>query len=567
MAAKHSTEKAVLYLRRSTDRQETSIQDQRAELTRYAGDHGYEILREYVDDAISGDRTEDRVGFLTMRDDAADRKFSTVICWDQDRFGRFDILDAGKWIAPFREAGVRLETIAQGRIDWEDLVGQLIYSVNQMGKHQFLRDLGRNTVRGMLSSAKDGRAGTGGRPPFGYRSKGPEVWIVEEEAKIVRLIFRLYLKPGGSLRSVAAELNRRKVPTPSKSRKVKKKSLGLWRMSMVRIILKRRKYTGSFVYLSHAGGKYFSSVDGEIAPRRKCDKVTSNSAPIVHENHFKAIVSQKIFDRVQTKLASEKGITAPKGKAHQYLFSGLLKCADCGGPMGGKMQRDRAIYRCRLYQQTGCSSCYCNSMPEAPLLSVITKKIQDRYLCDSSLDRLRKALRSEQKRTAPKPKDLKRLKSEIENFDRKIDGAEDAVLEAPSRLRPGLYSKLEDLTDQRDRLKTELQALTSHDTRSNGKPDSEVDQAIDVLRDLRDALAKARPQDTKELLSSIVSKIELNYSHAAGDSGRTINTFSHGTIYVRPAIEGSTLLINKGPYCDQECTLIRFTARDLLKAA
>jgi len=25
-----------------------------------------------------------------------------------------------------------------------------------------------------------------------------------------------------------------------------------------------------------------------------------------------------------------------------------------------------------------------------------------------------------------------------------------------------------------------------------------------------------------------------------------VNTFTHGTIYVRPAVEGSTLLINKG---------------------
>jgi DNA invertase Pin-like site-specific DNA recombinase len=78
-----------------------------------------------------------------MREDAVSGSFSVILCWDQDRFGRFDILEAGKWIAPFRDSGVRLETVAQGEIDWDDLSGQLIYSVNQLAKHQYLRDLSR----------------------------------------------------------------------------------------------------------------------------------------------------------------------------------------------------------------------------------------------------------------------------------------------------------------------------------------------------------------------------------------------------------------------------------------
>ena len=50
-----------------------------------------------------------------------------VLCWDQDRFGRFDPLEAGYWIKPLRDAGIRLETVAQGRIDWEDFAGRIIF--------------------------------------------------------------------------------------------------------------------------------------------------------------------------------------------------------------------------------------------------------------------------------------------------------------------------------------------------------------------------------------------------------------------------------------------------------
>ena len=200
--------RAVLYLRMSSDDQEESIPSQRIELTKYAQKLGYHVLREYLDEAISGDATERRSGFQAMRDDAESGEFEVILAWDQDRFGRFDPLDAGYWIYPFRRAGVRLETIAQGKIDWEDLTGQLVYSVNQLGKAQFLRDLSRNTTRGLLAAAREGRGGTGGRSCYGYGQKDGEVWIVPEEAEVVRLIFRLYLKPGGSLRGLAAELNR-----------------------------------------------------------------------------------------------------------------------------------------------------------------------------------------------------------------------------------------------------------------------------------------------------------------------------------------------------------------------
>ena len=512
------------------DRQETSISDQRSALEAYAIAHGYKIVGEYVDDAISGDKTDDRTEFLRMRDEASSGKFEVVLSWDQDRFGRFDPLDAGYWIYPFRQAGARLETIAQGRIDWESLQGQLLFSVEQLGKNQFLRDLSRNTVRGMLASAREGRAGTGGPSPYGYRSKEGKVWIVECEATVVRLIFRLYLAPGGSLRSVAAELNRRKIPPPNRSRKIKTKTptKGVWRMSTVRTILEREKYTGSFVYLEKNAGNYFAAQEGEIVPRRKCDKIESTD-PAVHPKMFKAIVSQKTFDRAQVKLQGSQGKTSPKS-ARQYPLAGLVKCGDCNGAMGGLSRSNGLIYRCRQYHATGTATCYCNTIPEAPLVSVIVRKIQEKYLSDSALARLRKALEKEQARTKPKPRDLARLRREIQALDQKIDQGANRVLDAPSDIVPTLYRKIEELRSDRERIKTEMDALTRHETRSNCKDGSE----IDALKSLGEALTRAKPEESKELLASIVTKIELRYNHEKTENGRYKNTFRDGTIYVRP---------------------------------
>ena len=98
-------------------------------------------------------------------------------------------------------------------------------------------------------------------------------------------------------------------------------------------------------------------------------------------------------------------------------------------------------------------------------------------------------------------------------------------------MRAGLYRKLEGLTKQRQQLRTELRKLS---TRPEKDAQAEVDQAIDALRHLGEALKAAKPEDTKELLSSIVTKIALFYDHTATKSGRWRNRFTYGVVYLRP---------------------------------
>lgn len=94
-------------------------------------------------------------------------EFDAILCWDQDRFGRFDMIEAGRWIHPLREAGVHLATVTDGRIDWSDMAGRLVYSVKQEGKHQYLRDLSRNVTRAHDKAKSEGRWTTG-TSPYGY---------------------------------------------------------------------------------------------------------------------------------------------------------------------------------------------------------------------------------------------------------------------------------------------------------------------------------------------------------------------------------------------------------------
>lgn len=80
--------RAAGHLRRSTTKQEKSIDEQRQEIKQYAATHGLIVVR-WCEDSISGATGEERPEFLRMvRDADTKRDFSIVLCWNSARFGR-----------------------------------------------------------------------------------------------------------------------------------------------------------------------------------------------------------------------------------------------------------------------------------------------------------------------------------------------------------------------------------------------------------------------------------------------------------------------------------------------
>ena len=139
---------AVGYLRRSTDRQEQSIPDQRKAIERYAAEHDLELARFFVDDAISGTSAVRRPAFQEMVGLAQQerRPFSYVIVYDVKRFGRLDNDEAGYYRHILRTHGV--EVLYVGENFSGDATDDLLRPVKQRQAREESKDLAKVTIIG-----------------------------------------------------------------------------------------------------------------------------------------------------------------------------------------------------------------------------------------------------------------------------------------------------------------------------------------------------------------------------------------------------------------------------------
>ncbi len=199
-----------------------------------------------------------------MHADACSRPdFKCILVWDQDRFGRFDSLEAGHWIHPLRNAGVQLVTVADGPVDWSDFTGRVMFSLKQEGKHQFLIDLSRNTTRGHITSAISGFL-CGQAAPYGFdrmivdtagvhqqrvrngeefvKSRAWKVTLVASDDPVkvetIHWLFRTYAEQDVGLRQLANALNKRGIPGPATGQVRRGVTVsGKWHAGSVRHIL------------------------------------------------------------------------------------------------------------------------------------------------------------------------------------------------------------------------------------------------------------------------------------------------------------------------------------------
>lgn len=319
--------KVYIYTRVSTAVQVDgySLDAQKSRMKAYAEFNDFEIVGEYEDAGKSGKSIEGRLEFNRMMEDIKSGKdgVSYVLVFKLSRFGR-NAADVLSTLQLMQDFDVNLICVEDG-IDSSKDAGKLMISVLSAVAEIERENIRVQTMEGRIQKAREGKW-NGGFAPYGYKLEKGMLYINEEEAEAIRIIFDQYVHTDIGANGLAKYLANHGI---NKIQRQNGKN-PLFDAALIRRILKNPVYCGKIAY-----------------GRRRTEKVhgTRNDYRLVEQENYllvdglhEAIVSEGLWHEAQVKLLAQakKYEKVNNGKDNKvHLLTGLLKCPICGAGMCG----------------------------------------------------------------------------------------------------------------------------------------------------------------------------------------------------------------------------------------
>ena len=289
--------RAVGYLSECSDRTDPppsppTLAAQNDAFLSYCDAEGYAPAAAFLEPDLSGERPglQQLLTYLQRPDNG----FLTVVIAGFPHLGPTHT-EAARTFFQITERGATVVSLAEGPLS-EPRIVQL-WSARQPSA-----DASRRVRDAMRRRAVRGQAL--GRPPYGYRvGEDHKLAVVEEEAALVRYIFRLLLHEELGIRRIAKRLNGEGYRT---------RRDGNWSMVTIRDLLHNRVYVGTY---ARFGVK-------------------------VPDSHS-AIIPAADFDAVQERMQRRRPGTSARPNPSRFLLSGLVQCGDSGTRMIGVTRRQR----------------------------------------------------------------------------------------------------------------------------------------------------------------------------------------------------------------------------------
>ena len=319
----------AIYCRLSRDDELTgesnSIVNQKAILKKYAQEQGFRNIQFFVDDGYSG-ANFNRPDWNRMIELVKDDKIGVIIAKDMSRIGR-NYLEVGLYTEMlFPEHDIRFIAVNSGVDSANQQDNDFTPFLNIINEF-YVKDSSKKVKAVMKQKGESGEYLTT-NPPYGYMKdldNPKRHWIVDDEAAaVVRPIFAWCMEGFGPSQ-ISKKLKEAKVDCPTvhwmkMGRNAPAKTPDNpynWAPRTITGILEKQEYLGHMVNFKTRKQSYKSKKKLENPPDQWK----------IFENTHEAIIDEETFARVK-ELRKNKRRPARTGKTN--MFSGLVRCADCG---------------------------------------------------------------------------------------------------------------------------------------------------------------------------------------------------------------------------------------------
>lgn len=500
-------ERVAGYIRVSSEEQVlgSSLDTQKDEIKKLCNNEGYELCYMLGDEGLTG-ANDNRPGLQAVMKLAREGKIDIVAVNKIDRLTRsqFDLL---KILKELDELGVKFKSVGENFIDTTVASGrfllQLLGAVAEL-EREMIRD---RTLNGQLASKRAGY--WSGPAPYGYdyNKLTKKLDINEVEAEWVRKIYTWYVEEGLTLGSIQQRLNGLDVPTKydNLGRKKKYGDTHFWGKRTIDRILFNAVYTGVYTFRKFKKPGNIQNQDN-LRPAEEWIVVSTPE-----------IIPEETFLRAKIQIEFNKKFSVRNAK-HLFMFSGLLKCGDCGGSF--------TAYKHKSSVQDAGSRYYCvNSKKWVRKVPCTAGSFSEKLLEEPIWDELNKYLSDPEqilrymRKVAERENSPEELMNKAQELRKLI-----AVYRDRSRKLVDLYLSEGISREDYNKRKSELESRIKND-------ESELDRVNGLISALGGSnvigdsiqglterygynLSKMSPDKKRELYKMIISKITLKESVA-----------------------------------------------------
>ncbi|MHB1155708.1 MAG: recombinase family protein [Phycisphaerales bacterium] len=554
---------AIGYIRRSTDKQDESLEQQREKLEQYAERQGWKLIDIYSDDAITGSDMH-RAGLNRLLSDAEHRQdFQVVLAWDRNRVARpKDAVDGLMIERRLFQAGKRVVYASTGQEADRSFASGLISYVEHYQNGDYLRKLSRDTVRGIIHRVERGMW-PGGPIPFGF-----DRVILGDDGKPVRIVRDMDDGSQAILHPTSGEIVERLsqgrrykkqdhegctlIPSdPARVRALQRIFQDIAAGKPVRVIrdwlnksgfrtsrgqtftpatlhplLLNPAYVGRSVYNRRTLSKWHRVKDGQSVARE--DEGVENRPEadwIIRENAWPALVDLATFERVQQRRAESREQhrkTTGTAIRSEYLLTGLMFCGVCGGRLTGQTMKNQKGICSRYYV---CSTHHNGHKDRCPTRYLVPAKSVEQHIIGIMRRDLVK-LRDDQQIHDYVTSELQRVQGgtvdATQQLRQRLIALEERatnVREHLVRMNPevaegiGLYTDAALIREEQQEIEAELSRLTAQ---APELPTYELMQsrASDALDRLEELMEGGSVEEKRAMIGDLIQKIEADPASA-----------------------------------------------------